>query len=344
MAPMEKPQYDPRENLQELATNVLKHYDIIPENITVVQSGSIKTVWKVKTSRGLYCLKRLKQTYDKAMFSVNAQIYIRQYGGHVPAIIPDKNNQPIIQANRQLYVLYEWLYGTDLNFLNAADLPPSITGLAKFHLASKGYNPVEECRVSTKSGKWPDQYSSMRNKFAAWKETAKAAPSSPDHTAYLKVAEPMIELADQAFSFLAQSEYTTFAADGSDHLVLCHQDYGKGNALLTDQGVAVIDLDGVTFDLPGRDLRKIIGKLAESKGQWEPSTIGKVLELYTQVNPLNEAEKKVLYIDLLFPHWFYGLLKNLYQNNKPLKAAEIEKIARLEASKIPILQNLILKG
>jgi spore coat protein I len=38
--------------------------------------------------------------------------------------------------------------------------------------------------------------------------------------------------------------------------VLCHQDYGKGNALLTDEGVMVIDLDNVSFDLPARDLRK----------------------------------------------------------------------------------------
>jgi spore coat protein I len=42
---------------------------------------------------------------------------------------------------------------------------------------------------------------------------------------------------------------------------------------------------------------------------------------------------EVLYADLLFPHWFYGLVKNLFQNNKVLKASEIEKISLLESSK-----------
>jgi spore coat protein I len=49
--------------------------------------------------------------------------------------------------------------------------------------------------------------------------------------------------------------------EGSDAPVLCHQDYGKGKRLTHSRGgVYVIDLDGVTFDLPSRDLRKIIGK------------------------------------------------------------------------------------
>ena len=42
---------------------------------------------------------------------------------------------------------------------------------------------------------------------------------------------------------------------------------------------------------------------------------------------------EVLHADLLFPHWFYGLVKNLFQNNKSLKASEIEKTALLESSK-----------
>lgn len=69
---------------------------------------------------------------------------------------------------------------------------------------------------------------------------------------------------------------------------------------------------------------------------------GQIVELYSEVNPLSSAEKNTVYIDLLFPHWFYGLVKNQFQGGKTLKASEIERIARLEEAKVPIL-NAIMK-
>lgn len=330
--------------LNSLAVEVLKKYDIAPENIAVIQSGTIKTVWKIKTRDGFLCLKRLKQSYDKALFSVNAQIFISKSGGNVPRIIPDKTNQPIVQYNDQLFVVYEWLQGKDLNFGSPSDLRIAILGLARFHAASKGYKPVENSRVSTKLAKWPEQYNSMKSRMIAWKEVAKSRKSVPSNAAYLNCVDTMVDIANQALELLDKAYYRDLTAADSPSIVLCHQDYGTGNAISTDSGVVVLDLDGVTFDLPVRDLRKIIGKLAENKNQWDKNTIRTILEWYGTVNPMNQKEKEILYIDLLFPHWFFGLVKNQFDNNKQLKSSEIEKIARLEQAKVSLLMDLLKRG
>jgi hypothetical protein len=47
-----------KKDLDSLAISVLQEYDITPQNILIIQSGSIKTVWKVKTSGKMLCLKR----------------------------------------------------------------------------------------------------------------------------------------------------------------------------------------------------------------------------------------------------------------------------------------------
>jgi len=328
-------------DLQKLAFGVLKEYNLIPVKVSVIQSGSIKTVWKVETQSHMLCLKRLKQTYDRALFSVNAQIHIKKSGGKVPAIVPAANKQSIVQYNDQLFVLYEWIAGKDLNFLNASDLPSAVQGLAEFHIASKGYETVGSARISSKLGKWPEQYLSMQNKFTSWKDTAQSNASSSSHSSYLQHVDAITDIANRALEYLNKSSYASLTAPGSSSIVLCHQDYGKGNAISTDKGVFVLDLDGVTFDLPARDLRKIIGKLSENKGQWDVNTIHRVVELYCKTNPLPIEEKKVLYIDLLYPHWFYGLVKNQYLNNKALKPSEIEKIAKLERAKVPLLTSFI---
>jgi spore coat protein I len=328
------------ENLRTLAAQVLKEYDIVPDELSVIQSGAVKTVWKFSYQNRAYCLKRLKQSLEKALFSVNAQIYIKNSGGNVPGIILSKHNEPIVIFNDQLFAVYEWIDGKDLNFSNLKHLALAIEGLAKFHAASKGYSAKEGARVSSKLGKWPGQYESMKKRFIAWKEAA-GTHSTPQHKSYLSCVDSMIDLADEALTLLEKSRYGELTAETSNAPVLCHQDYGKGNALLTSEGVVVIDLDGVTFDLPARDLRKIIGKLSENNYRWDKKTIEDIISWYSTVNGITDDEKKVLYIDLLFPHWFFGLVKNQYDKQKDIKASEIERIAKLERSKIPVIRELI---
>jgi len=328
------------DELKQLAIKVLANYDIVPQEISVIQGGSIKAVWKLRYNNKIYCLKRLKQTLDKVIFSVNAQLYIKKAGGNVPDVYLAKDGESIVQFNGQLFVLYEWLTGSNLNFSTPNDLSNAIKGLAKFHLYSKGYVAKEGARISSKLGKCPSQYESMMRKMIAWKEIAKAKGTS-QHQTYLKYVDEIVNIADKAIILLKNSRYQDLISVESTSPVLCHQDYGKGNALQTENGVVVIDLDGVTFDLPSRDLRKLIGKMAENNGKWDETRIADVISWYSSVNKLSEDEKKILYIDLLFPHWFFGLVKNQYDIMKDLKSVEIEKIAKLEISKLAIINKLI---
>lgn len=324
-------------NLFELASQVLKEYDIYPETLDIIQSGTIKTLYKLRYMDKAYCLKRLKQSYEKALFSVNAQIYIWMNGGNVPKIILNKNKAPITQFNNQHFVLYEWIAGRDLNFNNPNDLCLALHGLSDFHIRSKGYIPPENSRTSYKLGKYQEQYASMRNKMDSWKVISKNTNSNQ---AYLKVVDSIIRLADYSIDLLKNSPYEKLISD-INIKVLNHQDYGKGNALLKNNSVYVIDLDGVTFDLPTRDLRKLIGKDSERKGKWDRNSINFIIQCYEEKNKLSIDEKKILFIDLMFPHWFFGLVKNIFLNNKNVKAYEIEKISSLESSKVNILNELL---
>jgi len=331
-------------NLNSVSLNVLKIYGLVPENLTLIQSGEVKAVWKLAARGRQLCLKRLNKTYEKALFSVNAQIYIKAQGGKVAGVIPDPAGEPIVRYNDELFVLYEWIDGKDMNFAEAADLLTAVEGLAAFHVATKGYIPPPGSQVSTKLGKWPSQYESMRKKLVSWKEEALKFAELQQNAAYLKYVDSMVSMADEAYERLLKSRYEEFAKEGSPRVVLCHQDFGKGNCLLSSDGVYVLDLDGVTYDLPVRDLRKIIGKNAENKGLWQAKSIESIVGRYSEVNPLNEEEIEILYADLLFPHWFFGLVKNRFQKGKSIKASDIEKIGKLEESKALLIETLGKRG
>ena len=327
--------------LDDIARPALAQYEIDPVGIQVIQQGGVKTVWKVFGGKGVYCLKRLKQTKDKALFSVEAQRYIKTKHGNVPGVVSNKFHESITDLNNELFVLYEWVEGKQLDFGKKDDFKAAMEGLADFHRFSKGYQPPEPARVSTKIAKWPDQYRSMLNRLSDWNDISHQKEGTAVYDVYREWAGPIIALGEKAIRYLEQSCYSSLSISGSPAVVLCHQDYGEGNAILTPEGVWVLDLDGVTYELAARDLRKIILKTMENQGKWNEEKMEEIVEWYEKINPLSADEKKMVYIDVLFPHSFFGTVKNQFVKNKPVKAANIERIGKIELSKEKFLKRLI---
>jgi spore coat protein I len=323
-----------------LAEEVLSSYGVIPEQISVIQDKRKKTLWSFTHNGQRMCLKRLRHTLDKALFSVYAQLHILNNGGNVPEVYLNLDGHAITIYQEELFVLYGWIDGRDLNFGNPADLSLAVKGLAKMHSASIGYLPPEGSRVSSKLGKWPEQYQSMRDKLAEWMEWSTQDQKHPVYACYLKYADQMVEMAGRAIDAIQNSDYGGITSGQAQQYPLCHQDYGSGNALLAGRDVYVLDLDGVTHDLVIRDLRKIIGKQMEDGTGWNRERINAILESYQEINKLSAEEKEILNIDLLFPHWFFAEVKNLFKKNKMVEAKKIERAAAFELSKYEVLQNL----
>lgn len=324
-------------DLVKLAYNVLGKYDVKAKAVKVIQSGGIKTVWKLDTFNTPLCLKRLRHPLDKVFFNIMAQDYMARTGAKVPAIIPAKNGELYTILDDQVFVLYEWVNGQNLNLSSHTHLEKGLHGLAEFHLASAGYVPPDNCRTSSKLGRWPHHYSSMLTRFGEWKQTAAKASELALSRVFLSNVDRNIELGQRALAMLEKSYYAEWVSEIERKKLLCHQDFGDGNALITPKGVYVIDLDGVTFDIPIRDLRKIIVKQMASMGRWDGKLLKSIIQWYGEVNPLTHDQLQVLAIDLLFPHEFHDTAKNPYRKNKPVSADKLARAAKFELGKEQIL-------
>ncbi|WDV44143.1 CotS family spore coat protein [Clostridiaceae bacterium M8S5] len=330
-------------DLIQLAKIVLSQYNITSDNITIMQNEGIKTLWKVVTDDSKYCLKRLKQPHEKCIFTVNAQIHIYNQGGKVPKIYKNENNEPITYLTGESFVLYSFITNKTLNFKNNHHLSLALKGLAHFHKHSLGYIPPKECKISSKVGRMPSQYVSMRNRMAKWKSIALANKTSTNNT-YVKHVDSIICLADEVLKLLNHSKYELLTDFENHCFPLCHQDYGSGNVLCHDNDFYVIDLDGVTYDLPTRDLRKILGKRMSKNSSLDNNFINTMLDCYTNVYPLSVDEIELLLIDMMFPHWFFADVKNIFKKNKNVEPSKINNTARFEHKKFNILQDMLKGG
>lgn len=323
--------------MEDLARRVLRNYEIRPDTVRVVQGGGIKTVWKIGTANANYCLKRLKQTPDKAVFTICAQDYMSSHGAKVPAVKKANNGELYTLLDDELFVLYEWVEGKPLTLDAKSGLAAAVRGIAEFHRDSAGYIPPAGCRVSSKLGRWPHHYESMIARFKEWKKTAQEYSDQALSKVFLAYVDEFIGKGEKALALLKTSGYDEAVKVNENSKTLCHQDYGEGNALLTDKGVYVIDLDGVTYDLPVRDLRKIINKRMAGMGGWNQDIVSSIVNWYCKVNPLSEMLRRLLYIDLMFPHEFHDTAKNPYRKNKIISSDKLSKAAKLEQNKEKVL-------
>jgi len=316
-----------------------KHYPHIKVNhIEIIQGGGIKTIWKIQSSVGTICLKRIRKPLPIVNFTTAAQAYLAGKGALVANILPTRSGSLYFVHEGYALVLYSWIEGTDLDMeRNEAHLRAGLRGLARFERESLGFQPPSDCEVYDKLGKWPLHYAKMIQELTDWKAVAEEE-SAEFYKTYAQVAVDMIAAARQALDLLRISAYANWVASVEPYGYLSHQDYGKGNALQTERGVYILDLDNLTYDLPLRDLRKLITKRMEELGTWTAADVNTWISYFEEEMPLTDAQRRVLYIDLLFPHAFYGEVKNPFKKGDP--DHETEKL--VESYQFELAKNAML--
>jgi spore coat protein I len=330
------------QRLISLAETILKNWEVTVNLIEVVQGGQMALVWKIHTSEGPICLKRIHRPEKKALFSINAQNYLALKGTRVPGIIPNKHGVLYTKHGPFLFVVYEWIEGRPFELTVQEDLEFIMKGLAEFHTASIGYRPPDGIPIFTKLGRWPNHYIKRCQQMETWKLMAQTMPEDPFSQLYLAEIDSFIQEGRSTLARLLQSEYPAWVSELKASPTLCHQDYGTGNSLLGDDGqIWVIDLDTVSFDLPIRDLRKMIIPLLDTTGVWNEEQFHVMINAYESVSPLTEKQKEIMFIDMLFPYELYDVIRERYVRKTPLLETELAEAFEYERIKSGALNPLI---
>ncbi len=329
------------EKLNQLASSLLNNWAIEVQNIELIQGGQMAIVWKLATDRGPLCLKRIHRPEKKALFSIYAQNYLAKKGSRVPGIISNKEGGLYTKQGPFLFVVYDWIVGRPFDLTVQEDQEWIMKGLAQYHRDSIGYQPPEGVPVFTKLGQWPKHYIKRCQQMESWKLIAENMPDDPFSQLYLSEIDHHIEFGRDVLKKLQASYYPEWVAKCKIAPGLCHQDYGTGNTLLSDNNIWIIDLDTTTFDLPIRDLRKVIIPLMGDQGEWDQVLFNTMLRAYEQVSPLTGEQKKVMFTDMLFPYELYETANEKYGRKNDLPLEELVQALEYEQKKSEQINGLI---
>ncbi|WP_434509589.1 CotS family spore coat protein [Desulfitobacterium sp. AusDCA] len=334
--------------IDELALNVITHYDMEVSDKTLITSKPDKggAIWKIQTDKGPRSLKLLHRKPIRSLFSVGAQDFVVKKGARVPGLITTKTGALYVEKGGKLWIVTDWIEsltpaGKDLK--GAQEL---CLGLGEFHKHSQGYIPPKGAQKASRLAHWPTYYQEILTKISWFRNIAKAYEDIPSSRALLSLLNLFEHQALDAISLLEQSSYAQMVAMGEEHWGLVHQDYGWSNGQLGPGGLWVIDLDGVAYDLPIRDLRKLISSTMDDMGTWDLNWIRGMIDAYHQANPLDRETYEVLLIDFAFPNEFYKHIHEMLYDPVGFMNTDLEGILQhlilLEETKGSALKELHL--
>jgi CotS family spore coat protein len=266
-------------------------------------------IWRIETNRGRRSLKLLHRPPPRSLFSIGLQDYLVKQGARVPALIPAKNRQLSVELDGKLWIVTDWIEPLTPAGKDLAGAQALCYGLGEFHRHSRGYLPPAGAEQASRLHRWPKTYQKMLTKIGWFREIARAYAETPAAQSVLSMVDLFEQQARDAIARLEGSAYASLVARGGPAWGVVHQDYGWSNGQIGAGGVWIIDLDGVAYDLPVRDLRKLITSTMDDTGVWDPAWMRGMIDAYTQAHPIDPELYQILLIDMSLPNEFYKHVK-----------------------------------
>ncbi|WP_096199108.1 CotS family spore coat protein [Bacillus sp. FJAT-45350] len=331
----------------EIAHEVCQYYDMTVSDMEVINVKSHKggAIWRIDTDKGPRSLKLLHRRPTRSLFSLGAQEYlVKEKHARIPQIIPTVDRELYVEMGGKLWFVAEWIStlepaGTDLEGMKERSY-----AIGEFHRLSKGYVPPKGAELASRLQRWPKTYKKIINKMEWFRDITNGYSQMPASSKILSVLDTFEEQAIEALKRLEQSVYFDLANRGIEEWGLVHQDYGWSNGQKGEEGIWIIDLDGVAFDLPIRDLGKLISDTTDKLGKWDYNWVNEMIQAYHEANPIDDDMYQMLLIDMSLPNLFYKSVKEMVYKPTVFLDEQLEevvdRIVSIDQTKWPVLQEL----
>lgn len=280
-------------NLEELLST---HWQMTTTNIK-----SVGPVWRIETPEGTFCLKRGKHGIPRFHFHHHAieTLWNNGYSG-TPRLLPTKTGRPFAETAEGAFALIRWV-GRPLDATSLHEWKQAARQLALFHEASVGMTLPTDLDKKYFSGKWlkrfPERHGKLQEIIAMFHP-----PKNEFEQAFLRQADTILQLSDQANQRLQNSQYAQLVQDIALRPLLVHGNVKSENFTVNEQGeVSIIDFDSFRLDVPVQDLSDLLSGALPALN-WSLEDAIEIFNAYHQTRPLSQGEQAVLLALLTYPH------------------------------------------
>lgn len=285
-------------------------------DLRVRRIEAIQDAYRVLTSDGQYCLKRVSGPPARVEAISDALDYLTRRGFHqLTPFHLTREGRPFFRRGEDCYYLTEWLPGQRPDLSRAEMAVPAVQCLASYHVAAEGFFDRRRA-LREHLGRWPQQLTQRAAELRSlkWDWSLEVRPDRFTEL-FLSSVDRWVALADWALEVLEAADYPEEVAEFQTRGGLCHGDPAERNFIWWRGEPFLIDFDTVLVDLPVLDLARLIRRV-DQDCQWDLELGGAMLGAYQDVRPLNQREKMLLVALLAFPEKYWRAVHRYYRNRE----------------------------
>lgn len=321
----------------ELLAEIADQYGLSIEEVGIIRDTSRSFVMRITATQGNFVLKRMHMDKRQLLFMLEAEDYLRSRGIHIPIVYGTKENKKYVAYTGYLYVLQEWIYAHSYPLVSVEKAARLAELLGRMHALSKEFQTSRGV-LPLGGEKWGGEYEKALHFLGSWKSKQEGVVE-PWRKAVLTYIDFYIKIG----GYVKEHVYACYTAGGEVHaqVVLSHHDFHMQNILMNPSGdVYIIDWEFVRFDLPSRDMNRLLYAMIKKSKTWNHRAFIKVMRAYLKMTPLSKGEMKLLYLDLAFPH---NLCRNLiWDKFSCMSEMQIHDLLQKEAGKTKFMIELYL--
>lgn len=336
---------------KEPIAEVLAEYGIDKSAARLLVYKGKKGVWWIsgdthsRYSSSELVLKKVSSSEATLRFLIAGVRHLVGNGVRIPELVRTRDGLDFVKIDKTCFVLSKAVSGRKLEADRLTDIMTISAELGNFHKASSGFHCPFGAKQKNHLGTWIEEYERFLESMNTY-YTAERENRSRTQTSNLIVREfpYFYDRARNVLDGLRGEEYHEWVRAAHRDGSLCHQDFSPANLILAEDGLYVLDTDSLTIDIAARDLRKLMNKLLKRSRAWDPMIADQILSAYETRLRLSIAQKKVVALDLTFPHLFLGAMdKYVYKRDKTWTEdsyyARLNEMALFERSKGMLMLN-----
>lgn len=286
-----------------------------------------------ESSDGIKCLREYHKSREKLPLLENLLMKVEEEGiCDVDHYAKTKEGEYWVEDRDGItYVVKDYHEGRECAVSNLEDVRSAASLLAKLH--NTMVIKSEENRVVTLE----EELSKHTRELVRIYKYLRAKSQKSDFELFLlKNYLPYLQEAKEVQAKALETDYQPLYAEVMHQGCYSHGDYQYHNVLFKENGMAVLNFEKATPDVPICDFTYFMRKVME-KNEWSHEVGISLMEAYDRFRPMGDLEKKQLYYRLLYPEKFWKVVNFYFNNAKswiPTRNREkIEQFMRQEDAK-----------
>lgn len=330
----------------DLVKKVIANYPLEVKQKSLEFIDEKKAEWPIDTNIGEVFLKKVIINEKYIEFMIYVVDYLRDNGVFTPEVLTTKMGEGFVKYKDDYFMLFEAVNGRIPDFESEEDLNIIMNGIATFHKASKGMEITHE-QFSTLQTDWKNDLKNKFLKLTKWKdEKAKGKHQNEVDKLFLKNINQILMQCEKALTIIENYSIAELGEEKESDKTISYQKFDERNLTIgEDANLYFLDMSSLKLELPVHDLRRILNMVMNKEKTWNVKLMMKMIIAYQEVNPLTCLQLRFLKADLLFPHLFYVVFSEYYQNDGIItinasQFSQMKKVITLELSKEKAISSL----